>query len=293
MKKIVALVLALVMVMGLATVATAATFEDGKQYYIVDMGTFTYEEGQAASLADGDGWIEYFTDGTTNMVVCAAGDKGAKAVKAGSAEGDAVLGYAKVYAGELLYNYAGTAVAKSDLSCTTDQYAAGFTADKDYDGKIEADEYFTADASGTTKLLVAGKVVKVAPQTPVAGSHVLYLYKTAKVSDGVFAYKCGVCGDVFNCTTNKALAGANPAKYDVADATTAKAVFFAEGYEALDDTDKTWAVTDMFIIGAGSVSDTATDKVESAETFDAGIAMYVGMSVMAAAGSAVVLKKKD
>ena len=36
-----------------------------------------------------------------------------------------------------------------------------------------------------------------------------------------------------------------------------------------------------------------TDKVESAETFDAGIAMYVGMSVMAAAGSAVVLKKKD
>ena len=33
--------------------------------------------------------------------------------------------------------------------------------------------------------------------------------------------------------------------------------------------------------------------VESAETFDAGIAMYVGMSVMAAAGSAVVLKKKD
>ena len=35
------------------------------------------------------------------------------------------------------------------------------------------------------------------------------------------------------------------------------------------------------------------EKVESAETFDAGIAMYVGMSVMAAAGSAVVLKKKD
>ena len=42
----------------------------------------------------------------------------------------------------------------------------------------------------------------------------------------------------------------------------------------------------------GSAAD-ATDKVESAETFDAGIAMYVGMSVMAAAGSAVVLKKKD
>ena len=39
----------------------------------------------------------------------------------------------------------------------------------------------------------------------------------------------------------------------------------------------------------------STDKVvQSADTFDAGIAMYVGMSVMAAAGSAVVIgKKKD
>ena len=38
----------------------------------------------------------------------------------------------------------------------------------------------------------------------------------------------------------------------------------------------------------------STDKtVTSAEPFDAGIAMYVGMSVMAAAGSAVVLKKRE
>ena len=44
---------------------------------------------------------------------------------------------------------------------------------------------------------------------------------------------------------------------------------------------------------AGTVVTPSTDKVTSAETFDAGIAMYVGMSVMAAAGSAVVLKKKD
>ena len=43
----------------------------------------------------------------------------------------------------------------------------------------------------------------------------------------------------------------------------------------------------------GAKAPAAGDKVESAQTFDAGIAMYVGMSVMAAAGSAVVLKKKD
>ncbi|MBR5572574.1 MAG: hypothetical protein IKV99_08065 [Oscillospiraceae bacterium] len=40
------------------------------------------------------------------------------------------------------------------------------------------------------------------------------------------------------------------------------------------------------------VTGTTSSTVQSAQTFDAGIAMYVGMSVMAAAGSAVVLKKK-
>ena len=45
---------------------------------------------------------------------------------------------------------------------------------------------------------------------------------------------------------------------------------------------------------AGTVVTPSTDKtVTSAETFDAGIAMYVGMSVMAAAGSVVVLKKRE
>ena len=47
------------------------------------------------------------------------------------------------------------------------------------------------------------------------------------------------------------------------------------------------------VTGATSAPAVDGDKVESPKTFDAGIAMYVGMSVMAAAGSAVVLKKKD
>ena len=54
---------------------------------------------------------------------------------------------------------------------------------------------------------------------------------------------------------------------------------------------------DLVITSTGSigtaVTTPSTDKVTSAETFDAGIAMYVGMSVMAAAGSAVVLKKRE
>ena len=47
-------------------------------------------------------------------------------------------------------------------------------------------------------------------------------------------------------------------------------------------------------VSAGSAGTPSTDKtVTSADTFDAGIAMYVGMSVMAAAGSVVVLKKRE
>ena len=60
--------------------------------------------------------------------------------------------------------------------------------------------------------------------------------------------------------------------------------------------DRIASMTDYYIVLNAVAADAPAaegDKVESAETFDAGIAMYVGMSVMAAAGSAVVLKKKD
>ncbi len=54
-----------------------------------------------------------------------------------------------------------------------------------------------------------------------------------------------------------------------------------------------WEVVPGAAASAPAAGSTGT-VVESAQTFDAGIAMYVGMSVMAAAGSAVVIgKKKD
>ncbi|MBO5122704.1 MAG: hypothetical protein J6B99_06025, partial [Oscillospiraceae bacterium] len=53
---------------------------------------------------------------------------------------------------------------------------------------------------------------------------------------------------------------------------------------------------EIYVVPAGAAvvpTTPSTDQVQSAETFDAGIAMYVGMSVMAAAGSVVVLKKRE
>ena len=47
----------------------------------------------------------------------------------------------------------------------------------------------------------------------------------------------------------------------------------------------------MWALTAGS-SSSNTSGVESAKTFDAGIAMYVGMSLLSVAGGAVVIGKK-
>jgi len=42
----------------------------------------------------------------------------------------------------------------------------------------------------------------------------------------------------------------------------------------------------------GTATDTKTDGKDSPKTFDAGIAMYVGMALTSVAGSAVVIGKK-
>ena len=91
-------------------------------------------------------------------------------------------------------------------------------------------------------------------------------------------------------------------KFVEAPETVAISVFGAGNYQpVVNDDGDTIAWMELVVpanwpgagAGVSAGSDAAGDKVESAETFDAGIAMYVGMSVMAAAGSAVVLKKKD
>ena len=83
--------------------------------------------------------------------------------------------------------------------------------------------------------------------------------------------------------------------YDAATKVPAGTVATAvPGYEQATNTHDAWFFVEPAAASVGgTVVTPSTDKVTSAETFDAGIAMYVGMSVMAAAGSAVVLKKKD
>ena len=126
-------------------------------------------------------------------------------------------------------------------------------------------------AGGANWAVLNGKFVSYT-DTVVAKVPHTYADATYSAKDkSVTSVKCTACKVTWNVLTAKQVAVMAPASYTTA--TTASGTYF---------------------IPTGAVANTpAGDKVESAETFDAGIAMYVGMSVMAAAGSAVVLKKKD
>ncbi len=153
-------------------------------------------------------------------------------------------------------------------------------------GKVGANEdkyvvidnvYYLVSNLGTRYVLVGDKMVVYSTTTGTMQAHVYDATKSELKynSDGTVAsFKCAVCNNFVSVVAKK------PA--------------FATNYTAitLGNEGTYYYVTNTAGISAGS-STPSTDKVQSAETFDAGIAMYVGMSVMAAAGSVVVLKKRE
>ena len=279
MKKIVALVLSLVMVLGLATTAFAAPA--AVELYTVDAkGEFTVIKGQFAGktladfVADDDMYLNAWEITNNGFFV---------EVPAASADYKLVYGAQVVYltaVPEAVVKFdnevkALTVVGElADATCG-DFYDTAFDEDNDYyvayNKKGIPTNFYVASKTGAVNVLVDGKLVKANEvftvaqlgHTYVGFDAVNYVYTTVK---------CLECGKVANLYANSTAAGA-------------KAVKMENGLGWI-------TFADMYTYGAVAEAP-ATDKVESAQTFDAGIAMYVGMSVMAAAGSAVVLKKKD
>ena len=155
-------------------------------------------------------------------------------------------------------------------------------------GKVGANEdkyvvidniYYLVSNLGTRYVLVNDKMVVYSTTTATAEVHVYDAVKSELKynSDRTVAnFKCAVCNNAIPVVAKK------PA--------------FATNYTAitLGVEGTYYYVTNTAGISAGSSTPSTDKTVTSAETFDAGIAMYVGMSVMAAAGSAVVIgKKKD
>ena len=182
------------------------------------------------------------------------------------------------------YDYKATAlkvVDEDDAECG-DWFVTGLDEDDKYYAaytkKGEVEGVFVAEKNGSMQILVGGKIVDVEWQD--IGTDVewkLHQFKGYDVVNGEYTtVKCENCPKVAKLYANATAATIGkkePVKLPNNLGWVTLADFFDFGANAPVVTDK-------------------DDKVTSAETFDAGIAMYVGMSVMAAAGSAVVIGKK-
>ena len=291
MKKIVALVLSLVMVLGLATTAFAAQKETSYQGLYGERASdgldiayqieLTVTEGKAPTYdkktgeLDEVGELEYATikyNGTeyeyyllVDSLKDLTGDNDLVLYKD---EDMKVPVFYLQYVAGIEYvegaEFANFGEACGQVLYDADEDVKYYTVKGDFDVNV-----YEADEDGTMLLKVGSKFVTV-NATEVADVTDVNLHKAVYTTkNGVIeSIECGVCGlDAVKVANVLSL----PEKAVVVD----------------EDIAPTWYWP------AAAAAPEADEKVESAETFDAGIAMYVGMSVMAAAGSAVVLKKKD
>ena len=278
MKKIVALVLSLVMVLGLATVAF------GVDAVLYDWNNDTAKwEVSSATIPAGTDLDDLAKGSDDNMLPCyVVAPYTFVEVAEAAATNKLVYGtktvFLKLVSAED-YSYeakvsAFTVVDEDDAVCG-DYYVADLDEDAvyyaSYNKKGELVKVYVADEDGDKNVLVNGKIVTAFEAEP---TKMVHDWAGHDVVDHAYTtVKCANCGNIATLYANATAAGKGAEK----------------------------VVVDGVVLGwitkAAASTTTApavdSDKVTSAETFDAGIAMYVGMSVMAAAGSAVVLKKKD
>ena len=300
MKKIVALVLSLVMVLGLATTAFAVA--DTFDLYQADSGMAT-----AMKTPNGMDFAGYeidevgaksYTDGSGNVAYMVFTKTGAATRYGVKTTAPTTTSYAVTAAGktDVLYYVdlavAGTAAGNYEYSDTCDVAGAfGYKC-----GEVAPNvatfvanplaTYFVLDDDVTvceSKASVADKQYNFLVGDKVYSGTIVGKVVDHSFTANDFDYNAtlkanvptsAICTKCLMVSTSIYLDGKVPAGKAFYDITNAAA------YSVVAE-------------DAAVVAPEAGDKVESAETFDAGIAMYVGMSVMAAAGSAVVLKKKD
>ena len=303
MKKIVALVLSLVMALSLCTVAFGATTEayrkdaNGKvdEYdKVADVKKVAAKKPAGAEW----GWIEYYAGKDAKAgyyyIPC---DKGDANVAIYTNHGFTVWAYETTNSGDAAYEFEVTAQKATDKKATCDKghFLDDGYLDKDGYFYVEADDAFDRDDYHFVKC--GNKVITVynavAYLNYVPASHI---FGEAKANDktGYDEVTCLVCKGVFAATDDQAVLTKNKVAI--------KATFeysLDDAMAVYNDNDYSWAWGDKFAdsyayvwsLKAGTAAGTK-DGVNSAKTFDAGIAMYVGMSLLSVAGGAVVIGKK-
>ena len=284
MKKFIATVLAMVMALALCTTAFAASKyvlydEDKKSTDIMVTKTdassknkttlyYTYvDENDAthylvpADKSNYDGYVE------------------GNYVKDVNADEDTIDNFIS-YADGKLVKMTAKSGEKVERNCTTSVFDTDVYFDKDNAAFVKVE-----DGTGTYNMLYNGVILSVDDVTDeiAEGSH-LWI-KGDKVDDGIYNVKCASCGATAVAYETLKLAGTKTVvKYDQ-----------AKGIATANDMEKNWEGdlldSDWYVTTSAS-TDTKTDGNKSPKTFDAGIAMYVGMALTSVAGSAVVIGKK-
>lgn len=284
MKKIVALVLSLVMALSLATVAFAATYSDAYRW-----GTTGWEKADLNGVAisytsptetkeDGKviaGTLGFYTiDGSRPLVEVAKADATFQMKVDGKVvylKGVDVIAYdavgKSVKAGTKCGDY-----AKNEVGVFPGYGDATLM-------EVDGDLYVQTDVDTDVRVLLNGEVVYAAEvENPVKVPHEWYTldgklvvdWEAAKLAEAKATVLCKNCNVKATVTANKA---------DV-----------PVGATCIYDEDL--GVYMYWTDGAAGSTTTDKDGVTSAKTFDAGIAMYVGMSLLSVAGGAVVIGKK-
>ena len=273
MKKIVALVLAMVMVLGLATVAFADTKD-----YTKDQVTIVTKAGEKVAVTDKvvmtTEWKStengkfaamtpaFYSYNGVDYFVCDPAVATHKLTVAGATVYAVALDFFPVVEKD------GAALYTAPKKAMCDKVGAGEAKFVVVDGKYYAQAAFATNTD--LALTKDGMVAYDGSAAFLPTTHEVKADSLKYAADGsVASFVCDICGE----TVNVIPAAKKPA--------------FATNYAEIVIGGEVYA----YVVAAAPAGDDAT--VESPKTFDAGIAMYVGMSVMAAAGSAVVLKKKD
>ena len=272
MKKIIATVLAMVMALALCTTAFAATVESGflkstdadKDALAVEKTGITYVANKDPKTTDGKTtagvYAHYVINGDSYIVVSTLAEATDVLYKEAKAE-NVVLYLAKIptagYVTGKVYNDFADACGKFDKPADYDSTKTYYTYEVGGNTRLAV-----ADSSTTANglLVVDGKVVTVRTLDAAKGNHTA----VPTVKDGkITGYTCSKCKAVAVEAPNKA---SIPAGADTTNLT------------------GNWYWT--------TATTPSTDKNTSPKTFDAGIAMYVGMALTSVAGSAVVIGKK-
>ena len=194
-------------------------------------------------------------------------------------------------------------------TCTDDGYNCTVYTDLDETGKYvkvaDIDAFNAKQTKSEDKMTYSdddvvyfgtkfSNAVAYVPVTGVdnalAAGHILVkdgtTYGTAKAD----VYKCAICGNRYVAVLNSDTKTLKSERYTYTNASAVAAYANANG---IVSSKLLKSATTLYLVEAGTATTTpTTGNTSSPKTFDAGIAMYVGMALTSVAGSAVVIGKK-